>query len=175
MPTDPDLASYMLYCADFAKDVLPRYVESARNYAHLAAGALAVSVAFREKVLGQGGEGKPTALLLVSWLCLLVAIGAAAWYEYVAVKLIDLYLQGVARNRDPYGLEYEFPLSVEWLWPGYAYGMMVASFFAGALFFVLAAIEQVARHYAGLSVRPRKPRRGPERLFVRQMRRRSSQ
>lgn len=142
---DPDLAKRLAGLTEFAELVMPMYIESARNYAQLAVGALAISVAFREKVLGHGGPMRPTTLLIVSWISLLVSIASSAWYQYVAIKLIHMLTYGIATGVDPYDLPQEFPLTIGWLWPGNAYGLMVAAFFLGAMFLVLASVSQILR------------------------------
>jgi hypothetical protein len=138
MATDPNLL--------FAKEVMPLYLESARNYAQLSIGALVLSVAFREKVFGDAGPVRPAKILVAAWAMFLSAIGSSAWYQYVGVKLIEYY-QGNDAYRTLTGsaqdLDFQFPLSVWFLWPAYAYGAMVLCFFAGAVLFVSAAAQQL--------------------------------
>jgi hypothetical protein len=126
----------------FTEHVIPLYIESARTYSQLSIGAIALTVTFREKVLAQQGKMRIGPLLFASWSSFLAAIGASAWYQYVAVKLIEVI------SRDPAqfiteDIEFEFPLSVSLLWPGYAYGVMVTSFFLGAVLLVIASSEQL--------------------------------
>jgi hypothetical protein len=128
----------------FTEKVIPLYIESARSYAQLAVGALVLTIAFRDKVLAQKGRMRAGVLLVASWASLLVTIGASAWYQYVAIKLVELI------GRDPVkwsamDVEPEFPLSVGVLWPGYAYSAMVVSFFLGSLLLVMASIGQLVR------------------------------
>jgi hypothetical protein len=135
--------------SEFASDVMPLYIESARTYAQLAAGALGLTIVFREKVLGlEPGRGI-NALLVSCWVGFLGAIGASAYYQWVAVRLIEYskrYLAGLAGDEEQY-----FPLTVSWLWPGRAYGVMVALFFAGGVFLVAASALQLGTRRPGAS------------------------
>ncbi len=142
-PLEPEFAYILRDSANFADKVLPMYMESAREYAQLATGALAFSIGFREKVLGNSQAKRPHVVLVLSWFSFLVTIGCAAWYHHVATKLAAQHLSGVATGCDPYDLPVHFPLTVGWLWPGNAYGGMVASFYCGSILFVLAAALQI--------------------------------
>jgi len=126
----------------FTDKVLPLYIESARSYSQLAIGALVLTIAFREKVLAQEGRMRVGLLLVASWSSLLAAIGASAWYQYVAVKLIEIISRDPTSNPAMEGVS-EFPLSIPVLWPGYAYGAMVTFFFLGALLLVVASARQL--------------------------------
>ena len=117
-------------------------------------GALALAVAFKEKVLGQHGKTRPTILLASSWFCLLTTIGAAAWYQYVAVKLIAVNLQAVAERIEPWDVPLGFPLTHGWLWPGLAYGAMVISFFLGAVLFIVSSAHLMFARKAAPPVHP---------------------
>ena len=44
--------------AEMAKTVMPLYIDTAKMFGQLAIGALAVSVVFREKVLGEVGNAR---------------------------------------------------------------------------------------------------------------------
>jgi len=122
----------------FTKEVMPLYIDSARAFAQLSAGALALTIAFKEKVLGEIGRMRINVLLITSWLCFLVAIGASAYYQWVAVRLIEQSLHDLAGDETLH-----FPLTVAWMWPGYAYGVMVIFFFVGSLLLILACASQL--------------------------------
>ncbi len=140
---DPQLAQSLQAWVELAERVLPLYIESARHYAQLSVGALAVSIAFQEKVLGQQGRIRASMMLFGAWICLLLSIGAGAWYQYVAIKEIAWIVEGVTRGMSPYDVPLQFPLTIGWLWPGYTYGMMVVTFFLGAVLLVAACVQQI--------------------------------
>jgi hypothetical protein len=114
---------------DFADKVMPLYIESAKTYAQLSMAALGVTITFKEKVLGARPGRFLDALFLSSWFCFVLAIGASAYYQWVAVRLIQY-----VKDDQVY-----FPLTVSWLWPGYAYGVMVSCFFLATLLLVVTA------------------------------------
>jgi hypothetical protein len=122
----------------FAKFVMPLYIDTAKTYAQLSVGALALTIVFKEKVLGEVGRLRINVLLVASWLCFLIAIAASAYYQWVAVRLIQYYMNQSVGDDTLY-----FPLSVPWLWPGYAYGVMVAAFFVAAMLLVLTSLRQL--------------------------------
>ena len=114
--------------------VIPLYIDSAKTYMQLSAGALALSIAFKEKVLGQISGLKVGILMLSSWLMFLLAIGASALYQYVAVKLLD--------SLSPYpGAVWGLKTLVDS--PGKAYGVMLFAFYLGAILLVLSATKQL--------------------------------
>jgi hypothetical protein len=62
------------------------------------------------------------------WVCFLVAIIAGAFYQYLAVKLLEETVDWQA---------YEV---WKWLEPGLVYGVMLASFYGGTIIFTIYAI-----------------------------------
>jgi len=79
---------------EFAKTVMPLYIDTAKTYAQLGIGALVLSIAFKERVLGELGRKSVSILLVVSWFLFLLTVGASAFYQYLAVKLIEINLVG---------------------------------------------------------------------------------
>lgn len=74
--------------AEMAKTIMPLYIDTAKTFGQLSVGALVLSVAFREKILGEKGRKSVTLMLVGSWFFFLVSIGTSALYQYVAVKFI---------------------------------------------------------------------------------------
>ena len=66
--------------------IMPLYIESAQQYLQLSIGALALSIAFKEKVLGEEGQKNVSFILAASWVLYLFTIGASSLYQYAAVK-----------------------------------------------------------------------------------------
>ena len=120
------------------KLLMPLYIDSAKTYSQLSIGALALTIVFKEKVLGDVGRMQVNKLLIASWFCFLISIAASAYYQWVAVRLINHYIKKTA------GFDVvQFPLTISWLWPGYAYGLMVSTFFIAASLLVLSSIYQL--------------------------------
>jgi hypothetical protein len=111
----------------FAEHVMPLFLESAKTYAQLAPGTIALSAAFREKILGEKGGGRFSGLLVSSWLLLLISIGAGAFYTYLGIRIVDYYITG-----EPY-----------WLHADIMYATMMVTFFAGAALLVIALTQQL--------------------------------
>jgi len=116
------------------KIIIPLYIDSAKTYLQLSIGALALSVVFREKILGERATKQIGIALLISWLFFLLAIGASALYQYLAIKHLDRAssFHGITGY-----LEY-FVAS-----PGKVYGMMLIFFFAGSVFLVVSSVRQL--------------------------------
>jgi hypothetical protein len=128
--------------AKLARDLLPLYIDSAKSYAQLSAGALALTIVFKEKVLGDTGRMRLNVLLVLSWFSFLLAIGASTYYQWVAVRAIEHQAYAAVIGKEP---AVYFPFTIDWLWPGYAYGAMVFFFFIGAIFLVLASAWQLLK------------------------------
>jgi hypothetical protein len=111
----------------FAEHVMPLFLDSAKNYSQLAAGAIALSVAFKEKVLGEKAGARVSGLLASAWLVLLISIGAGALYNYFGIGIVDHYVTG---------REISFHSDI-------TYGVMLVTFFAGATLLVLALTQQL--------------------------------
>jgi len=116
------------------KIIIPLYIDSAQVFLQLSIAALALSIIFREKVLGEKGPMSVGILLLGSWLCFLLSIGASAFYQYLAIKFLDsisdhpaiiLYFESLVRS------------------PGRIYGAMLVFFFLGSAFLVASSIKQL--------------------------------
>ena len=113
--------------------IIPLYIESAQLYLQLSIAAIGLSVAFKEKILGQKSKKNVSRALVGSWLLYLVTIGVSAFYQYLAVKFLD-------KSLDP-------DVTVKWFKdlvnePGHIYGVMMITFFlASTLFVISSALE----------------------------------
>jgi hypothetical protein len=121
----------------YTKDVMPLYIDSAKTYAQLSIGALAFSIAFKEKVLGQKGPLRAGFVLISSWSLFLISIAASAWYQYISVKFIEFVRNSELTSDATPGLVGGL------LGPAPAYGAMLVSFFLGALLLVVASSRQL--------------------------------
>jgi hypothetical protein len=114
--------------------IIPLYITSAQVFLQLSIGALALSIAFREKVLGEKGAISIEILLVSSWLCYLLTIGASAFYQYLAIKFLD------SVSDHPANIYYFEPLVRE---PSKVYGIMLVFFFLGSVLLVVSSAKQL--------------------------------
>ena len=106
------------------------YIDSAQLYLQLSIGAIGLSVAFKEKILGEGAKKSISLSLAASWLFFLATVGLSAFYQYLAVKFLDTEL-------DPSVVPKYFTSLVKE--PGHVYGYMLFAFFTGAVLLVLSS------------------------------------
>ena len=122
---------------DFDKEleVMKMYSANANLYIKLSSAGLALSVTFPEKILKTSGPVVDSRIVSV-WIGLLLAIGAGAFYHYLAGKYME--------NLLPEGAGFR---SWNWLADkcGLVYGVMLLSFYASAAFFTWNAIYAVLR------------------------------
>lgn len=114
--------------------IIPLYVTSAQVFLQLSIGALVLSITFREKVLGEKGPISVGILLVSSWLCYLLAIGASAFYQYLAIKFLD------SVSDHPANIDYFEPLVRA---PSKVYGIMLVFFFLGSVLLVVSSAKQL--------------------------------
>lgn len=120
--------------------IIPPYIESAQLYLQLSIAAIGLSVAFKEKILGQHHKKSVSLALAISWLFFLLTIGLSAFYQYIAVKFLDTEL-------DPTVVVKYFVSFVEQ--PGHIYGAMLITFFIGAILLVFSSIIDLWAHENG--------------------------
>ncbi|MCW8891787.1 MAG: hypothetical protein OQL18_00515 [Deltaproteobacteria bacterium] len=114
--------------------IMPLYMDSAQMYLQLSIGALALTIIFKEKILGEKNGINVELYLIVSWLLFLLTIGFSAFYQYLAVKFLD------SVSDVPGKIQYFESLVRA---PGKIYGLMLLSFFSAAVLFVLNALKQI--------------------------------
>jgi hypothetical protein len=118
------------------KDVMPLYLDTAKTYMNLSSGALALTIVFREKIVGSQPGSRVSVFLLFSWVSFLVTIGASAFYQYLAVKFLD------SVSGAPGPIQY-FEYLVRR--PGKVYGFMLVAFFLSACLLVFASWRELPR------------------------------
>lgn len=132
-PADPSRGG-----GDFEKDakLMELFIDSAKQYVQLGTVAVVASVLFWKEVLGQAGRMRPSTMLIASWVCFLVAIGAGATYQYLAIKHLE--------SRYDHGGRV-LRLHPRWLveYPGSFYVLMLVCFYAGAICFTVAAFSKL--------------------------------
>ena len=113
--------------------VIGLFIENAKTYVQLSIGALILSVTFLHEVVGAPPNQRLQVpwLLIVSWSFFLMAILTGAFYQYHAVKYIEL-------NSDVgYNPSWNKRLDRE---PSWLYGGMLIIFVLGAAWFTIGAI-----------------------------------
>ncbi len=122
--------------------IIPLYVDSAQVFLQLSIGALALSIIFREKMLGDEGPMSVGILLVSSWVCYLLTIGASAFYQYLAIKFLD------SVSDHPANIEYFEPLVRA---PSKVYGIMLVFFFLGSGLLVVSSAKELFRRRKNVS------------------------
>ncbi|MDA0385806.1 hypothetical protein [Vibrio owensii] len=115
------------------QDFMPLYVSSTETFITLAITAIGLSVAFREKILGQSGKLELTPLLVSSWSMLGATIASGAYYLYAAPKHIELRYQ----------CDYFTPFNI---WPAYAYGACTITLIFGLCLLFVLMVKQARQN-----------------------------
>jgi uncharacterized membrane protein len=110
-------------------EIMGRYSETARSFGQLSMAALALPVIFLRQILGLDEHARIPVdpLIVTTWIAFLVAILASQLYQYLAVKYLTAHFW-----REDWKGASQLVRS-----PGLMYGVMLVSFFAGTLAFVL--------------------------------------
>src|SRR5688572_13168168 len=74
---------------DEERKIMEGYIDTAKTYTQFSLGALLLSITFIEKVLGLSGKISLHYLLMLSWICWLIAALAGAFYQYLAVRFLE--------------------------------------------------------------------------------------
>ena len=108
------------------------FCDNAKTYIQLSGAALALTLTFAHEILHvPANKNIADGWMIAMWICFLVAIITGAFYQYLAVKLLEETLDWQA---------YEV---WKWLEPGLVYGMMLASFYGGTIIFTVYAIVRL--------------------------------
>jgi hypothetical protein len=122
-------------------DTMKAYIDTTKTYIQLSSGGLVLPLAIKTQVLNlfrSGGSysGVVLGLIIVSWVCFLVAIAAAALYQYAAVKFVEYH-----QNRQATYVSGPLKRLIHSKnGPGVAYGVMFAAFYSGAILVVLYSL-----------------------------------
>jgi hypothetical protein len=118
------------------KEIIPLYLDSAKTFMHLSSGALALTISFREKVIGSHPGTGIGRSLLGSWFSFLLCIAASALYQYFGIEYLD---HVSPRPGATPALEF-FVTN-----PGYVYGTMLVFFLVGAVLLVISSWGQLTQ------------------------------
>ena len=114
------------------KDVMTLYIDSAKTFASLSSAALALTIVFRQQVIGVKPAEHIANTMVASWAFFLFAIMASAFYQYFAIKLLDSNSLAPGTAGPFAGIE-----------PGWIYATMAAAFLVASTLLVLAAWSQL--------------------------------
>ena len=118
---------------DRQKMVMQMFSDNAKTYIQLSGAALGLTLTFAQKILHipEGGRTVNHWTLAI-WTCFLVTIVAGAFYQYLAVKVLDALL------------DWSYVDFWDWLSPGVVYAVMLIAFYGGAILFTVYAIKQIS-------------------------------
>jgi hypothetical protein len=120
---------------DRQQAVLSMYSGNAKTYVQLSGAALGLTLTFTDKILHLSStENIATGWMILVWSLYLIAIGAGAFYQFLAVKLLDAYL------------DWGHDETWDWLAPGYVYGAMLLTFYGSTVVFTIYAIVRLRNH-----------------------------
>jgi hypothetical protein len=117
---------------DREKTVLSMYSDNAKTYIQLSGAALGLTLTFTDKILHLPSTANiATGWMIAVWSLYLIAIGAGAFYQFLAAKLLDAYL------------DWGHDKTWDWLAPGYVYGAMLLTFYGGTVIFTIYAMVRI--------------------------------
>jgi hypothetical protein len=120
--------------------IMQMYVDSGKAYVQVATGALVLPIVFLRNLLGLGEHdalGWIPGPIWISWILLLVSIGAGLGYQVRAVGYLEAAMEG---NDDP---DEGTILPKE---PGFLFDVMAFAFYLGVMYFVIGAAERMFYH-----------------------------
>lgn len=119
---------------DRRQKVMAMFSDNAKTYIQISGAALALTLTFSDKILHIPPTGNIADIwMILVWGCFLLTIISGAFYQYLAVKLLDTSIDWRSENK------------WEWLEPGVVYAIMLGAFYAGTIIFTIYAIIRL-RH-----------------------------
>ena len=117
--------------------VMGVFIDNAKTYVQLSAGALLLTITFMHEILGIPREQKlpMDCWMILSWWCFLLAIVSGALYQYFAAKFLE-WKSGVPRSHPSWP---RYLIEHPWL----PYGVMLLAFYCGGLCFTIAAVRRL--------------------------------
>ena len=120
---------------DRQKAVMGMFSDNAKTYIQLSGAALGLTVTFGDRIIRiPENSSIANGWTITIWSCFLLTILAGAFYQYLAVKFLDAWL------------EWEYVSFWDWLPPGVIYALMLLAFYGGAIVFTMYAILRLSAH-----------------------------
>ena len=119
---------------DRVQKIMSMFSDNAKTYIQLSGAALALTMTFAHEILHiPAKDNIANGWMIAMWVCFLIAIIAGAFYQYLAVKLLED------------AIDWKYFQAWDWLPPGVIYGVMLAAFYGGTIIFTVYAIIRL-RH-----------------------------
>jgi hypothetical protein len=110
-------------------EVMKMFCDNAKTYLQLSGAALGLTLTFAHQILHiPETQNIANGWMIAMWICFLVAIISGAFYQYLAVKFLEEYI------------DWRYFTFWDWLPPGIVYGVMLGSFYGGTIIFTIYAI-----------------------------------
>lgn len=130
--------------------IMQMYMDNGKAYVQVATGALLLPIVFLRNLLGLGDHdplGWIPGPIWISWILLLLSIGAGLGYQVRAVGYLEEAMEGgtsdsAGENGNSHVERWTQIIPRE---PGFIFDLMVITFYLGTMFFVIGAVE--VRHY----------------------------
>lgn len=124
-------------------EIIKAYIDGAKSFINLCSAGLILPLVLTTDVMGLFNDTQELSLFVlvfisISWLSFLVSIGSGVLYQYTAVKFIE-YLNSPETTFVPKLLKY----LVQIRGPGVAFGVMVISFYVGAISVVIYSFAAI--------------------------------
>ena len=109
------------------------FSDNAKTYIQLSGAALALTLTFAHEIIHiPPDQSIVNGWMIAMWACFLTTVLSGAWYQYMAAKFLEKQLHWE---------HFDLP---ERLQAGTPYGIMLASFYGGALIFTVYAAVRLA-------------------------------
>jgi hypothetical protein len=123
---------------DRQQKIMEMFCDNAKTYIQLSGLALTLTLTFAREILHVPKDTNiADPWMILMWICFLVTILAGAFYQYLAVKLLEEMTESNSYNL--FG----------WLQPGHVYGVMLTAFYGGSTIFTIYAIVRLRHGIAG--------------------------
>lgn len=121
---------------DFSNEqkIKQMFSDNAKTYIQLSGAALALTLTFAHEILHiPAGQSIVDFWMILMWSCFLLAVISGSFYQYLAVKYLEIRLPSYAFK------------GWDWLAPGTVYGIMLGAFYGGTLTFTVYAIVRLSQ------------------------------
>jgi hypothetical protein len=110
------------------------FSDNAKIYIQLSAAALALTLTFAKSILHiPDTQSIVNRYTIAMWSCFLLAIMLGAFYQFLAAKQLDAFL------------DWDYDETWDWAQPGWTYAGMLATFYGGSVIFTMYAIVQLQK------------------------------